>query len=263
MSDYSYIYYAKQIMKFLILNKEKAYSMGEIHNELLKKNLDLKTIETDKLTKFKQAFFTLEKDYENIYRFVRNNKQYLIWTLKDREDIKELDNKLITDNISNNIIDTLNYVDIIEEFLKENKYEYITDNNYLDGSNNAIHILIKNNKKAILEDLNKYHKIDWNNKNILGKTCLDIAKESKQVDMIEFILMNIYDNIIKDLKGVIEKQKNIQKDILDKRTELRDEYEKELASKRDLEEYITNLYIVLFIVSVPLFLVILHVIGFF
>ena len=261
MSDYSYTYYAKQIMKFLVLNKEKAYSMGEIHNELLKNNVDIKTFEIEKLTKFKQAFFTLENDYENVYRFVRNNKQYLIWTLKEREEIRDLDNKLINDNSSNNIIDTLNYVEIIEEFLRDNKYEYITNNNYLDGSNNAIHILIKNNKKSLLEDLNKYHKIDWNNKNIVGKTCLDIAKESKQVDIIEFILVNQYENNIKDLKLIIEKQKNIQKEILDKRTELRDAYEKELNNTKELKEYIINLHFVLSILSVVFIIALLKLIG--
>ena len=254
MSDYSYTYYAKQMMKFLILNKEKAYSIGEIHNELLKNNLDSKTIDIENLKRFKQAFFTLDNDYENIYRFVRNNKQYLIWTLKEKQEIKDIDNKLLNDRVSNNIIDSMNYIEIIEEFLKENKYEYITNNNYLDGCNNSIHIMIKNNKKSLLEELNKYHKIDWTNKNLEGKDCLDLARESKHIEIIELILTNIYENKIKELKEIIEKQKTIQKDILDKKTELRDSFEKELENSKGLNENIINLYIVILILTIALVL---------
>ena len=74
-------------------------------------------------------------------------------------------------------------------------------------------------------------------KNRNNKTCLELAKENNNCEMIEEILNNIHEESIFNLKNVIDNQKNIQKETFEKSIRLTTE---NLNLKHECEELTYN-----------------------
>ena len=62
--------YMKSIAKFLVLNKEKIYSIGELYSELDKNYPEYYLRREENLKQFKLAIFNIDEEYENIHKFL-------------------------------------------------------------------------------------------------------------------------------------------------------------------------------------------------
>ena len=103
----------------------------------------------------------------------------------------------------------------------------------IDGVNNIFHLFVINNDIVNLRKINEIHKFDWTMKNRNNKTCLELAKENKNCEMIEEILNNIHEESIFNFKNVIDNQKNIQKEAFEKSIRLTTE---NINFKQECEE---------------------------
>jgi hypothetical protein len=148
----------KTVIKILILNKDTSYTKEELYNTLLieKKDISINKKEFDKI------FEKIDKYNEYIDRIYIDNKECLIWKSNNN---KKIDDKYIND-------------------LKNKK---IKVNDYINRSDNIIHYLTKKEDIESLKDLEKQElNIDWMKKNKEGKTCLDLSKEVKNIEIYDF-----------------------------------------------------------------------------
>lgn len=225
------------IIDFLSNNNDKLYTMTALHNEITSTNTSLQFKDPIKRNefneKFRIEFLTLENNYRGIYRFIINDRQYIIWStdtyeklyekhIRNTEENKtEIKSSITRDNVYiNTEIETTNYYEMIKSSIYNREYKYIYNDIRVDGINNAIHLFVINNDIQNLKKINDIHKIDWTIKNRNNKTCLELAKENKNCQMIEYILNNIHDDAILNLKNIMENQKSIQKDIYEKSNKL-------------------------------------------
>jgi len=120
----------------------------------------------------------------------------------------------------NTEIETTNYYEMIKSYIHSGEYKYIYGDIRVDGINNAIHLFVINNDIQNLKKIGEIHKIDWTVRNRNNKSCLELARENKNCEMIEYILNNINDEAILNLKNIMESQKSVQKDIYDRSNKL-------------------------------------------
>jgi len=218
---------ADKIIEVLCDNRDKFYSLRELHSILFDKfeefrNPELKSFLINKL---KVAFISIEGDYNNVYRIVIDNKHYLIWSLKSKDSIIKESNKDSVKNIEDAKIDEdldnfLNvnnssetYITIIRDMIREKNYSFMYESNFIDGTNHPIHLLIANNENKLIKDLDELTTIDFNIKNSNGKNCLDVAKEAKNFDVFQIILDKNYQSKLKSLEKINDTLKDNQKKI--------------------------------------------------
>jgi len=232
MNDIEKFDVADKIIEELTTHHDVFYTIRQIHSAFYDKyeefrHPDKKKIMIDKL---KVAFLTIEGEYNNIYRIVKDDKHYLIWSLKDKDTILN-ENKIVhpvtfvpsdtndydkdLDNFSNIPENPKDYIQIITQMIDDKNFSFMYDTNFIDGKNHAIHILIMNNRLDLIQKLDDLTTIDFTVKNIEGKSCLDLAKEVKDIDMLEMILEHIYESRIQNLTKVNEILKNTQKKVYD------------------------------------------------
>ena len=236
------------MIDFLSSNSDKLYTMTALYNEITSSVPDLQIKDTIKRNEFNDRFriefLTLENKYRGVYRFIINERQYIIWSLEsydklyethiknnqNRTEINTNINTLRTETNTNSIrtgdlyinteIETTNYYEMIKSYINSGEYKYIYGDIRVDGINNAIHLFVINNDIQNLRKINEIHKIDWTLRNRNNKSCLELARENKNCEMIEYIITNINENIIFDLKNVLESQKLVQKEIYDRSNKL-------------------------------------------
>ena len=243
---------SETIFDFLTSNDEKIYSMSALHTNLIRLYpfLDIKDPykRSEFNEKFKLEFLTIDTKYKGIYRFIISDRQYIVWSLRTYEELYKIfvdktfdtDNRLksptndtLIDTITiNTEIETTNYYDLVKTYILNKDYKYIYQDIKVDGVNNVTHLLVLNNDLSSLKQLNDLHKIDWSLKNKHNKTCVELAKENKYCDILEFILNEILENTVLTYKNLLENQKTLQKDAYQKNSELIDE------NKRLLDEYL-------------------------
>ena len=228
------------IIDFLSSNNDKLYTMTALYNEITSSQPSLQIKDTQKRNefneKFRIEFLTLENKYKGVHRFIINERQYIIWSLESYDKLYETHikntqetntNSLRTETHTNTVrtpndlyinteIETTNYYEMIKSYINSGEYKYIYGDIRVDGVNNAIHLFVINNDIINLKKIGEIHKIDWSIRNRNNKSCLELARENKNCEMIEYILTNIHDDAILSLKNIMESQKSVQKEIYDK-----------------------------------------------
>jgi len=226
------------IIDYLSSNSDKLYTMTALYNEITTSNPSLQIKDMIKRNefneKFRIEFLTLENKYKGVYRFIINERQYIIWSLETYNKLYETHIKntedIRTESKTNSIrsgdlyinteIETTNYYEMIKTSISNREYKYIYSDIRVDGINNAIHLFVINNDIQNLRIINDIHKIDWTLRNRNNKSCLELARENRNCEMIEYILNNIHDEAILNLKNIMESQKSVQKEIYDKSNRL-------------------------------------------
>ena len=229
------------IIDYLSSNSDEPYTMTALYHEITSSVPVLQIKDTQKRNefneKFRIEFLTLENKYKGVYRFIINERQYIIWSLESYDKIYETHIKNIqnrtepntqnrtetftssikTNNLYiNTEIETTNYYEMIKSYINSGEYKYIYGDIRVDGINNAIHLFVINNDINNLRKISEIHKINWILRNRNNKSCLELAKDNKNGEMIEYILTNIHDEAILNLKNIMESQKLIQKEIYDR-----------------------------------------------
>jgi hypothetical protein len=232
------------MIDFLSSNSDKLYTMTALYNEITASNSSLQIKDTQKRNEFNDRFriefLTLENKYKGVYRFIINERQYIIWSLESYDKLYEthikntqesrtesqIQNRTETNTIRtgdlyiNTEIETTNYYEMIKSYINSGEYKYIYGDIRVDGINNAIHLFVINNDIYNLRKISEIHKIDWTLRNRNNKSCLELARENKNCEMIEYILNNIHDESILNLKNIMESQKSVQKEIYDRTNKL-------------------------------------------
>ena len=229
------------MIDYLSLNSDKLYTMTALYNEITSSVPSLQIKDTQKRNefneKFRIEFLTLDNKYKGVHRFIINERQYIIWSVESYDKLYETHIKNIqqtntnslrteistnTTNIRSNDlyinteIETTNYYEMIKSYINSGEYKYIYGDIRIDGINNAIHLFVINNDIQNLRKIGEDHIIDWTIRNRNNKSCLELARENKNCEMIEYILKSIHDKEILSLKNIMESQKSIQKDIYDR-----------------------------------------------
>jgi hypothetical protein len=253
MEDFSL---SEAIIDFLTSNDEKLYSMSALHSSLISKYSFLDIKEPNKRSefneKFKLEFLTIDSKYKGIYRFIISDRQYIVWSLRTYEELYKIfvdktfdtDNRLknptketlVDTHTINTEIETTNYYELVKTYILNKDYKYIYQDIKIDGVNNITHLLVINNDLTCLKQLNELHKIDWSLKNKYGKTCVELAKENKYCDILEFILNEIFESTVFSYKNLLENQKSLQKDSYEKNSELTIENKKLIYELLELEQ---------------------------
>jgi hypothetical protein len=225
------------MIDFLSSNSDKLYTITALYNEITSSIPSLQIKDTIKRNEFNDRFriefLTLENKYKGIYRFIINERQYIIWSLESYDKLYETHikntqngtelniNTVRTNNLYiNTEIETTNYYEMIKSYINSGEYKYIYGDIRVDGINCAIHLFVINNDIQNLKKISEIHKIDWTLRNRNNKSCIELAKENKNCEMIEYILNNIHDEAILKLKNIMESQKSVQKDIYDRSNKL-------------------------------------------
>jgi len=221
------------MIDYLSSNSDKLYTMTALYNEITSSVPSLQIKDTHKRNefneKFRIEFLTLENKYKGVHRFIISERQYIIWSLESYDKlyethIKNTPNRTEPNNINirtndlyiNTEIETTNYYEMIKSYINSGEYKYIYGDIRVDGINNAIHLFVMNNDIHNLKKISEIHKIDWTIRNRNNKSCLELARENKNCEMIEYILTNIHDENVLSLKNIMENQKTVQKDIYDR-----------------------------------------------
>jgi len=229
------------MIDYLSSNSDKLYTMTALYNEITSSVPSLQIKDTHKRNefneKFRIEFLTLENKYKGVHRFIISERQYIIWSLESYDKLYETHIKNTPNRTDTNIpnrtesnnsnirtndlyinteIETTNYYEMIKSYINSGEYKYIYGDIRIDGINNAIHLFVMNNDIHNLKKIGEIHKIDWTIRNRNNKSCLELARENKNCEMIEYILTNIHEEAILNLKNIMESQKSVQKDIYDK-----------------------------------------------
>jgi hypothetical protein len=214
-------------------NANKLHSLIGVHILLVKKYKEFEELNSNTYDRdiFKNAyihtFMSIEQEYNNIYRFIIADVQYLVWSEKSKTELYHNLN-LIQRNNSNDD-DAMNYriyVDyrsLVQSYIDKNDYAFIHDNIILDGTNNGLHILIKNEQLKSIKQMVELITIDWAIVNQDGKSYLDLARETKNLSIIEYIVESICTSRINKLISHNEMLKDKQKELYTKNSDLEKE----------------------------------------
>lgn len=268
---------ADKIIEELSSNRDTLYTLRQIHSILFDKYEDFRKLDTKKdlINKLKITFLTIEGEYNNIYRIVLQDKHYLIWSLKEKNEIiSELatqpkkfsgDGVIVSRNEIKEEIEkelenftlfsgTNCYVNVIKQMIQEKNISFMFENNLLDGVNHPIQILILGNDFESIKKLDELTTIDFNVKNKEGKSCLDLAKETKNCEILEFVLEKTFSIKTASFSKIIDNLKEAQKVEFDKMVESKKIIEKleneikELKSNEAFEYF--KSFLILFLMSI-------------
>lgn len=218
---------ADKIIELLSFNHDQLYSIRQIHSILYDKHEEFRRqdLKKDLINKLKTTFLTIESEYNNIYRVVKNDSHFLIWSLKSKDEIMsniqkespktfeviendkddaELDNFMKFSNETD-------YCKFIKDMVREKNFSFMYESNYLDGSNHPVHILILNEEVGTLKTLDELTKVDYSIRNKEGKSCLDLAREKKNCVLLEMILIKNFEFKLGEVLKINETLKEGQK----------------------------------------------------
>jgi len=242
---------ADKIIEFLSSNHDKFYSIHQIHAELYEKHEEFRRLDMkkDMINRLKTTFLTIEGEYNNIYRIVKNDKHYLIWSLRSKEEIikevipvDEIKSYPIQSEIEKDLDNFLSfssqndYVSLIKEYIMKKDMSFMFDNNLIDGNNYPIHVLIQNNEFELIKKLDELTNVDYSKTNSKGKNCIDLARESRNCEILEFILDKIFYVKLTQVNKLVENLKEGQKTNYDKISVLNKKIDELSKKNKELEE---------------------------
>ena len=192
----------------------------------------------DIIRQLKKAFREIEAVYENIYRIFRGNGEYLIWSLKSRDEILQGLESLQTyeDYLRNgkkpNMVDYCimfpnidadlqlpkekTVIEKIIEMLDSRDLTFVSDLATVDGNRNAIQFLIQENRLDLLRQIHDLSSIPLSTKTVkTNETCSDLAMATGNCAMVEFVISNSYISQVRSLHNQIDTLKGTQATLYD------------------------------------------------
>jgi len=192
----------------------------------------------DIIRQLKKAFRDIESEYDNIYRIFRGSGEYLIWSLKSRDEILQSLESLQTyeDYLRNGKKpDTVEYrtvfpnievelqlpkektvLEKIIEMLNARDLTFISDSATVDGNRTAIQFLIQENQLDLLRRIHDLSSIPLSTKTIkTNQTCSDLAMATGNCAMVEFVISNSFISQIRSLHNQIDTLKGTQATLYD------------------------------------------------
>ena len=209
----------------------------------------------------KKAFREIEKEFDNIYRVFRSNNEYIIWSLKSRDEIlQSLDTFQTYEDYLRNGIQSKNSVfqnenieyrrvfpnietdlelpkektvlEKITDMVNAGDLTFISDPTTVDGNLTPIHYLIKTNRINFLRRINQLSNITFSVRTMQGQTCVDLAMETGNCEMVEFVLTNNYEKQIRYLNNQNDSLKTTQATLYEDIRKLRSDH-KSLKAEYD------------------------------
>jgi hypothetical protein len=192
----------------------------------------------DIIRQLKKDFREIESEYDNIYRIFRGNGEYLIWSLKSRDEILQDLESLQTyeDYLRNGTKpDTVEYrtvfpsieadlqlpkektvLEKIIEMLDSRDLGFVSDMATVDGNRNAIQFLIQENRLDLLRRIYDLSSIPLSTKTIqTNQTCSELAMATGNCAMVEFVISNSYEHQNRSLRNQIDTLKATQATLYD------------------------------------------------
>lgn len=109
--------YMKGVVKFLVLNKEKIYTISELYTELDKNYPEYNLRRQQNLKYFKLAIYNIDEEYENIHKVLINNIYNIIYSLKTKTEIQNIYSKRVYLQNVNEL--DFSYIEIVESILED------------------------------------------------------------------------------------------------------------------------------------------------
>lgn len=192
----------------------------------------------DIIRQLKKAFRHIESEYDNIYRIFRGNGEYLIWSLKSRDQILQDLESLQTyeDYLRNGTKpDTVEYrtvfpsieadlqlpkektvLEKIIEMVNARDLTFVSDMATVDGNANAIQYLIQENSLDLLSRIHNLSSIPLSTKTIqTNQTCSELAMTTGNCEMVKFVISNSYEQQNRSLHNQIDTLKATQATLYD------------------------------------------------
>ena len=192
----------------------------------------------DIIRQLKKAFRHIESEYDNIYRIFRGTDEYLIWSLKSRDEILQSLESLQTyeDYLRNgkkpNMVEYCimfpnidadlqlpkekTVLEKIIEMLDARDLTFVSDISTVDGNRNAIQYLIQENRLDLLRRIHDLSSIPLSTKTInTNQTCSELAMTTGNCEMVEFVISNSYISQIRSLHNQIDTLKLTQATLYD------------------------------------------------
>ena len=222
----------------------KADLLMTIHNvharlyEKYKSEMSDPSKRDDIIRQLKKAFRHIESEYDNIYRIFRGNGEYLIWSLKSRDEILQSLESLQTyeDYLRNGKKpDTVEYQTVfpnieadlqlpkektvlekIVDMLNARDLTFVSDMATVDGNRTAIQFLIQENHLDLLCQIHDLTSIPLSTKTIkTNQTCSELAMATGNCEMVEFVIRNINEQQNRALRNQIDTLKETQATLYD------------------------------------------------
>jgi hypothetical protein len=192
----------------------------------------------DIIRQLKKAFRHIESEYDNIYRIFRGNGEYLIWSLKSRDEIlQELDSlQTYEDYLRNgkkpNMVEYCIMFPNIEadlqlpkektvlekiiEMLNARDLTFVSDCATVDGNVNAIQFLIQEKRLDLLCQIHNLSSIPLSTRTVkTNQTCSDLAMATGDCAIVEFVIRNSYEQQNRSLRNQIDTFKSTQATLYD------------------------------------------------
>ena len=190
------------------------------------------------IRELKKAFRHIESEYDNIYRIFRGTDEYLIWSLKSRDEIlQDLDSlQTYEDYLRNgkkpNMVEYCIMFPNIEadlqlpkektvlekiiEMLNARDLTFVSDGATVDGNLNAVQYLVQANQLDLLRRIHDLSSIPLSTKTIkTNQTCSDLAMATGNCAMVEFVISNSFISQIRSLHNQIDTLKGTQATLYD------------------------------------------------
>jgi hypothetical protein len=190
------------------------------------------------IRQLKKAFREIESEYDNIYRIFRGTDEYLIWSLKSRDEILQSLESLQTyeDYLRNgkkpNMVEYCIMFPSIEvdlqlpkektvlekiiEMLNARDLTFVSDMATVDGNLNSIQYLVQENRVDLLRRIHDLSSIPLSTKTIkTNQTCSELAMATKNCEMVEFVISNSYISQNRSLHNQIDTLKGTQATLYD------------------------------------------------
>jgi hypothetical protein len=190
------------------------------------------------IRQLKKAFRHIESEYDNIYRIFRGNGEYLIWSLKSRDEILQdleslqtYEDYLRNGNKPNMIEYCIMFPNIdadlqlpkektvlekIIEMLNARDLTFVSDIATVDGNRTAIQYLIQENQLDLLRRIHDLSSIPLSTKTVkTNQTCSDLAMATGNCAMVEFVISNSYISQVRSLHNQIDTLKGTQATLYD------------------------------------------------
>jgi regulator of replication initiation timing len=192
----------------------------------------------DIIRQLKKAFRHIEKEYDNIYRIFRGTGEYLIWSLKTRDESLQGLESLQTyeDYLRNgkkpNMVEYCIMFPSIEADLQLPKEKtvlekiidmvnagdltFVSDLATVDGNRNSIQYLIQENHIDLLRKIHDSSSIPLSTRTVItNQTCSDLAMATGNCEMVKFVITNSYEQRVRSLYNQIDTLKATQTTLYD------------------------------------------------
>ena len=222
----------------------KADLLMTIHNvharlyETYKPEMSDPSKRDDIIHQLRKTFRHIESEYDNIYRIFRGNGEYLIWSLKSRDEIlQELDSlQTYEDYLRNgkkpNMVEYCimfpnieadlqlpkekSVLEKITEMLNARDLTFVSDCATVDGNANAIQFLIQEKRLDLLCQIHNLSSIPLSTRTVkTNQTCSDLAMATGDCAMVEFVIRNSYEQQNRSLHNQIDTLKGTQGKLYD------------------------------------------------